>query len=316
MGLLTRGFSSFLILTGLFRGSSSRTMSLAFGTTTATTTTFNNRIAVVTGSNKGIGYYIALQLASSGLFRQVILGCRDSKRGGKAVEEIQSKCGKSRQETNVSFLPLTVGDKESHESFRRTVEDLHGQVDVLVNNAAIAYKGADPTPFSEQCKPTLDVNFRGTVDFTEELLPLIRKSNDNPRIVNVASMAGRLSQIRAGALKKQFSSSTLTLKELKDLVNQFEADVLNGKHVANGWGNSNYGFSKLAIIAATKVWARDEAANGIKINCCCPGYCDTDMTSHKGTRHANDGAKNAVLPATMEDCPTGEYFSNMQVSKW
>lgn len=100
------------------------------------------------------------------------------------------------------------------------------------------------------------------------------------------------------------------------MVHQFESDVSNGTHLEHGWGNSSYGFSKLALIAATKVLARTEAKYGIKVNCCCPGYCDTDMTSHRGTRHPNDGAGNAVLPATMENCPTGEFFANWKVSNW
>ena len=57
-------------------------------------------------------------------------------------------------------------------------------------------------------------------------------------------------------------------------------DVVGGIHSKKGWGNSNYGMSKLALIAVTKIWACEEARNGIQVNCCCPGYCDTDMTSH------------------------------------
>ena len=50
----------------------------------------------------------------------------------------------------------------------------HGRCDVLVNNAGIAFKDADPTPFAEQTKPTLDVNYRGTIALTKRLLPLRR----------------------------------------------------------------------------------------------------------------------------------------------
>merc|ERR1712050_583882 len=46
------------------------------------------RVAVVTGGNKGIGYYVAQQLAQTGLFEVVILGCRDPGRGGHAALEI------------------------------------------------------------------------------------------------------------------------------------------------------------------------------------------------------------------------------------
>ena len=275
-----------------------------------------SRIAAVTGANKGIGYHIALQLAQSGLFTNVILACRDQTRGLEAQQKIKSQVQEST--CNISYEQLSIGDEESHESFVNVINEKYGgKVDVLVNNAAIAYKAADPTPFQEQCKPTIDINFRGTVNFTVKMLPLVRNGSD-ARIVNVASMAGRLKQIKSSDLRNQFSNPSLTKGQLMSLVDQFEKDVLEGNHVAKGWGNSNYGMSKLALVAMTKVWAREEAENGIKINCCCPGYCDTDMTSHKETRPPSEGARNAVIPATIEKskCPTGELFSDYSVGKW
>lgn len=274
----------------------------------------SGRVAVVTGANKGIGFYIALQLATSGLFSNIILGCRDSSRGNKAVQDIESKLGNAG--TKISYLPLDIGDSKTYTSFRDSIEKDFGRLDVLVNNAAFAFKNADPTPFQEQCKATLDVNFRGTLDFTEEMLPLMRTKSTDTRIVNVSSMAGRLRQIKSPQLRDQFISPTLTLNGLRSLVDKYQTDVLSGKHLETGWGNSNYGMSKLALIAATKVLARDESINNVKVNSCCPGYCDTDMTSHKGPRPPEEGAKNAVLLAVMEDCPSGEFYQNMKKSEW
>ena len=246
----------------------------------------------------------------------MLLGCRDPTRGQQAVADIQTRGkGQIAPTTEIKYLPLTVGDKASHEQFRKAVEEQYGKLDCLVNNAGFAFKGADPTPFEQQCKPTIDINFRGTVDLTETLLPLVRKGSD-ARIVNVASMSGHLSQLRSAKLRNQLTSEALTMDKLRALVDEFEQDVLAGKHSEKGWGNSNYGLSKLALIAATMVMARAEAANGIKVNCCCPGYCDTDMSSHKGPRPPEEGALNAVLPATMENCLSGEFFSNMKVTEW
>jgi carbonyl reductase 1 len=275
----------------------------AFATTTG-------RVAVVTGSNKGIGFFIALQLGLSGLFQDLILACRDASRGQAAALEIQ----KSLSNTRVSYAPLTLGDYKSHADFLNYMQDTFGKCDVLVNNAAIAYKGSDPTPFEQQTKPTLDVNFRATVDFTEKMLPLLRKGTD-ARIVNVASMAGHLSQLTSQDLRNAFTSDKLTMSQLQDLVNKFEADVQNGVHKKQGWGSSNYGMSKLAVIAATKIWARQEAGV-ISVNCCCPGYCKTDMSSQRGTRDPRDGARNAVIPATMENPPTGAFFQDYKVGEW
>ena len=234
------------------------------------------RVAAVTGANKGIGFYIALQLATSGLFTNIILGCRDSIRGEKAVQEIKRQLSSTSTSTStstsistsISYVPLVLGDGNSHKLFQQSIEHSFGKLDVLVNNAAMAYKNTDPTPFKEQCTPTLDINFCGTLHLTEELLPLIRKGDD-ARIVNVASMAGRLNQIKSKELRKKISSDELTLEELLSMVDKYEKDVLDGVHLEEGWGNSNYGMSKLALIAATRVLARME--DGIKVNAICPG---------------------------------------------
>ncbi len=305
----------------LTAGGNSNTMSMSGMSMSKTA-----RIAVVTGANKGIGYHIALQLAKSGLFTDLVLACRDNDRGQEAQRRIeaelmkqQGKQGNDVVACSVSYEQLTLGEEGSHESFYGVMNDKYGKVHVLVNNAAMAFKGSDPTPFKEQCKPTLDVNFRGTVNFTEKMMPLLRKADAiDARLVNVASMSGRLNQIQSKQLRDQFVDPNLTKDELMNLVDQFQQDVLDGTHSQKGWGNSNYGMSKLAVIAMTKVWAREEISNDIKVNCCCPGYCDTDMTSHKGTRDPADGARNAVIPATMDqaECPSGEFFSNFAVSKW
>ena len=268
------------------------------------------RVAVVTGGNKGIGFYIALQLGLSGLFQHILLACRDESRAQVAVASLQAQLPAQVQ---VSSELLSLGDEQSHQRLAdRLVERFDNKIDVLVNNAAMAFKNADPTPFREQCKPTLDVNFRATVDLTQRLMPLLSRGSD-PRLVNVASISGQLGQL-APERQAQFSAPDITMPRLQTLVDEFQADVLEGNHQQRGWGNSNYGMSKLALIAATKIWARD--FSHISINCCCPGYCKTDMSSHKGSRDPADGAKNAVLPATMSNPPTGEFFQDYKPSVW
>eukprot|EP00549_Striatella_unipunctata_P005795 CAMPEP_0118725866 /NCGR_PEP_ID=MMETSP0800-20121206/33379_1 /TAXON_ID=210618 ORGANISM="Striatella unipunctata, Strain CCMP2910" /NCGR_SAMPLE_ID=MMETSP0800 /ASSEMBLY_ACC=CAM_ASM_000638 /LENGTH=276 /DNA_ID=CAMNT_0006634615 /DNA_START=49 /DNA_END=879 /DNA_ORIENTATION=- len=275
-----------------------------------TSTCSNGRVAVVTGANKGIGFYIALQMAVSGLFEHVILGCRDATRGQSAVQQLMGLGG---IKSNIRYMPLVVGDRASHSKFRDLIEGEFGKLDVLVNNAGFAFKGRDPTPFEKQTGPTLDINFRGTVDLTSELLPLLKKGQD-PRLVNVASMSGHLSQLRSSGLQEQFTSSSLTLTKLHALVDKFESDVQKGIHKQEGWGNSNYGLSKLALIAATKVYARENP--DVKVNCCCPGYCITDMTSRRGHQTAEVGAQTCSLPALMENPPSGEFFREMAVASW
>ena len=112
--------------------------------------------SVVTGGNKGPGYHIADSLVRSGLFGAVVIGCRDEGRGQKAANEL-----------GCDFLQLELGNAASTASFASKLEEKYGRLDTLVNNAAIAFKGADPTPFEQQTAPTLDINYRGTRAVTD-----------------------------------------------------------------------------------------------------------------------------------------------------
>lgn len=62
--------------------------------------------------------------------------------------------------------------------------------------------------------------------------------------------------------------------------------------------------------------AREEPA--LRVNCCCPGYCDTDMSSHRGPRSPQDGAQNAVILVTTprEQLPSGAFIQNLKESSW
>jgi carbonyl reductase 1 len=231
------------------------------------------------------------------------------------------------------ITPVDISNPKSVSSFTATVETTKGKLDGLVNNAGTAFKSSDPTPFAEQTGPTLATNYWGTVALTEALLPLLHNPRtEDPFVVNVASMAGALHQIQSTPLREKFTDPNLDLSTLNGLVKKFERDVKEGTNKIEGWGNSNYGFSKLALIAYTKVLAREETNRGggkpqVRVNCCCPGYCDTDMTSHRGTRSAADGARNAVMLAMQHNKEGsgagpdgsllhGEFFQNYKVSEW
>ncbi|CAE8630043.1 unnamed protein product [Polarella glacialis] len=265
----------------------------------------SERLAVVTGGNKGVGYFAAQQLLGAGL--QVVIACRSE----ALAKEAAARLGCEYELLDISHSP-------SIEAFAKTLESKYGRLDVLVNNAAIAFKASDPTPFAGQTGPTLKTNFFGTAELTDRLLPLLRASaasGGQPRLVNVASMAGALRQV-SPQLQQQFSSPALDRAGLDALVRKFAADVRAGRHKQEGWGNSNYGFSKLAVIAYTKLVAREEGT-GMRVNACCPGYCKTDMSNNRGGQSPEVGARNAVLLALLPDSgPSGAFFQNEANSAW
>ena len=255
------------------------------------------RVAVVTGANKGIGKEIARKLGAVPDL-ETILACRSAALGKAAEADLRAFGCK------VEFRPLDLTDEQSMLDLRRFLEETYGKLDILVNNAAICFN--DPTlygkvphtPFTEQADITLRTNFFGTLALTNALLPLLRASS-SPRIVNVASAAGRLSILRTREKREFFTSGDLEVAALEQAMKDFVSDVKQGVHGDHGWPNTCYGTSKLGLIALTRVLARDEP--GISINSIDPGFCATDQNANQGVRSPEAGALTAVALATNDD---------------
>ena len=179
----------------------------------------SKRVAIVTGSNKGIGLAIV-----EGLLKKfdgiVYLTSRDVKRGQDAVECLKAKG------LNPMYHQLDITDKASVEALLDHLKTTYGGIDVLVNNAGIAYKQAATEPAHIQARNTIDVNYYGTKQCCEVLFPLL---NDGARVVNVSSSVGFLGNYGDGKseankairAKLALSDSTLTVPELDGLMEEF-----------------------------------------------------------------------------------------------
>ena len=137
-----------------------------------------SRVCIVTGANKGIGFEIARGMGA--LQYKVILACRNQQLGLEA----RSRLVESGYD--VELEQLDIADPASIASFVSSVTSKHPKIDILINNAAIAFKPEDPTPFSKQSRITLQPNFFGTLELTEQMIPHLKKS-DHPVIVTVTS---------------------------------------------------------------------------------------------------------------------------------
>ncbi len=137
----------------------------------------NDRTALVTGANKGIGKQIARLLAAEGF--GVYVGSRDAGRGRRAVEEIGDA---------PRLLVLDVTDPDSIAAAAGQLDHL----DVLVNNAGLSLSLAPPTETgADEFRRTYETNVVGVVAVTNAFLPALRRS-PHPRIVNVSSGTGSL----------------------------------------------------------------------------------------------------------------------------
>jgi carbonyl reductase 1 len=267
------------------------------------------RVAIVTGANKGIGFAIAKELCRQ-FDGTVYVAARDEARGKAAVAELE-KLG-----LKPAFHVLDIDSLDSIKAFRQYLESTHGGIDVLVNNAAIAYKHDATEPFGEQAENTIRVNFIGTLNVCRELFPLLRK---HARVSHVSSSAGHLSRINgaepaATELRKRFSDPEATEKQIVELTNEFIKLAKEGTHHAAGWPNSTYMVSKVALSALVPIQQRafdkERPDDDIVVNSCHPGYVDTDMTSHKGPLTIEEGAVAPVFLALLPpnvDKPRGGY---------
>ena len=273
----------------------------------------SSKVAIVTGSNKGIGLAIVRSLCSK-FDGDVYLTSRNEARGLEAMKQLESEGLK------VKFHQFDIDDIKSIERLRDDIVAAYGGIDVLVNNAGIAFKVADTTPFSTQASVTLKTNYFGTLQACNLLLPHIKP---NGRVVNVSSMASRSALNKCSPeLQNVFRSDSITEEELTAKMNDFISAAQDGSHTAKGWPNSGYGVSKLGVTAMTRIQARrfqEQGKNDVLINACCPGWVRTDMAGPKAPKSPEEGAKTpvylALLPVGSTE-PHGQLVSDETVQKW
>ena len=144
------------------------------------------RVALISGGNRGIGREVARQLAD--LEYNVVIGSRDLEKGEEAARELGPA---------VSALQLDVTDEESIVRCVASIAEDPGRIDVLVNNAGVAGGGWSTSAIDvdlDEVRQTLETNLFGAWRLTEEALPLMRK-NGYGRIVNISSGMGQLSDM-------------------------------------------------------------------------------------------------------------------------
>lgn len=217
-----------------------------------------SKVAIVTGANKGLGYAITQKLCEK-YKGKVYLTSRDEVKGRNACEEL------IKLRLNPTFYQLNVTENESVKKFVTHIHDNNEEVEILINNAGVLFLEDAPEPKLIQAQKTISVNFTSLVFLTEAILPFMKSGG---KIVNVSSSSGHLSRIPSEELRKKFSCKKLTLEELKSLVNSYLEDVKEDRDLRNGWGDSPYVVSKVAVNAYTFILHRKLAPQGKALTKC------------------------------------------------
>ena len=191
----------------------------------------SGRVALVTGASRGIGESIAKLLASSGA--HVIVSSRKVNDCQRVVDEITAAGG------SAEALACHIGEMEQIEACFKAIEEKHGKLNILVNNAAAnPYFGHVLDTDLSAFQKTVDVNIRGYF-FMSSMGAKLMKKNGGGSIINVASVNG----------------------------------------VIPGDMQGIYSITKASVIAMTKTFAKECAQLGIRVNALLPGLTDTKFAS-------------------------------------
>jgi NAD(P)-dependent dehydrogenase (short-subunit alcohol dehydrogenase family) len=143
-----------------------------------------DKIALVTGANKGIGFEIVRQLGERGI--TAIIGARDEQRGKEAGEQLAQP-----------HVRLDVSDPDSVRDAARFIETEYGRLDILVNNAGVTVPpplGLPSATTTETLRRIYETNVFGVVTVTNAMLPLLRRA-PAARIVNQSSELASMTRV-------------------------------------------------------------------------------------------------------------------------
>jgi len=236
---------------------------------------------LITGANKGIGFETAKQLAQKG--HHIFIGCRDAANGQKAVKQLYKE-----GLTNVELLVIDITDLVSIQQARKELQQKVDTLDILINNAGIAGEMPQDLVSGEiaNLRRIFDTNFFGTIQTTQELLPLLRKSKAAV-IINVSSEVG-----------------SITLR------------TTPGRNLNRDKYNA-YGTSKTALNAFTVMLANELKESGISVNSVTPGYTATDLNQFQGAKTPEQGAWPIVkLALEANKDITAKFFNDRGEVPW
>lgn len=215
------------------------------------------QIALVTGSNRGIGFVIAKGLLQKGY--TVIATARKETDGLKAKSKLE-KYG------DVHFHVLDVSNIDSVYAIKTFIQKEFGHLDILINNAGINYDTWQNTINAdlEEVEKTMNTNFMGAWRMAQAFIPLMKKQHYG-RIVNVSSGAGAINNMGSGTPGYSISKAALNALTIK-LATELHCQNILINAVCPGWVRTDMGGMTATRSpekgAETIIWAATLPDNG------------------------------------------------------
>jgi NAD(P)-dependent dehydrogenase (short-subunit alcohol dehydrogenase family) len=233
------------------------------------------KVALVTGSNRGIGFETARQLGKQGV--TVIISARTEREAAETARRLRE------EGIEADSIALDVTKATDRFAAAKYLESHYGRLDILVNNAGVGPAdgliGLRASASTEsELQSIFNINLFSLVALTHELLPLLRKSEAG-RIVNLGSILG-----------------SLTLQSME------QSPIAPMRKFA-------YNASKAAVNVFTIHLAAELKDTNIKVNSVHPGWVKTALGSDAAPMSVRDGAKTTVTVALLgSDSPNGRFI--------
>ncbi|MDB4946148.1 MAG: short-chain dehydrogenase [Labilithrix sp.] len=240
------------------------------------------KVAFITGGNRGIGLQTALDLGSKGV--TIVIGARDPGKAEDAVKQLRTAG------VTAEAIAYDAARPESDRAVYAHLEKKYGRLDILVNNAGtleepLTGNTSKDLPIAT-LRSTFDTNFFAVVSLTQTLLPLLEKAPAG-RIVNLSSILG-----------------SLTLHSTPD------SPIATSK-------SFGYNASKAALNAFTVHLAAALAGTKVKVNAAHPGWVKTPLGGPSAPMEVRDSSKTSVRLALLgDDGPTGGFFHENDTLPW
>lgn len=260
----------------------------------------SDKVALVTGANRGIGYAIVEELLIRGV-KTVYLTARNIKKGKDAVAILEL------EGLHPKFHQLDVTDELSVKNCAKYIKDNHGGLDLLINNAAVMTEFVRSTTYEDSVK-VLNTNYYGVLTVEKYFFPILR---ENARVLNISSDCGHISNLKNKEWIARLTREDITRADVDAFVEWFLFSVKYSR-----WRICDfreivllaYRVSKIALCALTRAQQRRIDRN-ISINSIHPGLVQTGMTNWRGFYTTKESSKVPVYVALdVDQSVKGRYF--------
>jgi len=190
---------------------------------------FTGKVALVTGSSRGIGAEMIRGFGTGGA--QCVVNYLADAQGQNKADAL----GVAKELNEPLVIECDVTQPQQVEAMMKQIQDQRGGLDILVNNSGVISDRTIKKMSLDEFESVIRVNLIGTFTVTQKAAAILRNGG---RVINMSSVSGQMGL----------------------------------------FGQANYSSSKAAIIALTKVSAREFARQNITVNAIAPGFIDVGMS--------------------------------------